>query len=182
MKKENFLILRTNGIGFRVLVSKKTLERLPGAGEAAKLFSYLDLGERSLNLYGFSTYEELEFFGLLRNIQGVGPKAALEICSVGSPAKLRREIEKGNEKILDSIYGIGPKKAKKIILELSGKLKSFEPAAKKEKNDLAQNEVFLALSKLGFQKEEIKKSLVQIPKEIKDNQEKIKQALKLLGK
>jgi Holliday junction DNA helicase RuvA len=171
LKKENFVILETSGVGFKVFVSKKTLKEINE--EELVLFSYLDVGERSLKLYGFLSHEELELFELVRNISGIGPKAALEICSIGPPEKIKTEILKGNEKILDNIPGIGPKKARKIILELSGKLKV--PAREEPE------EVFSALMNLGFRKEEIKKALKKLPEDL-DTQEKITQTLKLLGK
>lgn len=193
LKKKNFIILETNGLGFQVFLSEKSLDKIPQNGEnldaernrSIKLFTYLDVGERSLKLYGFLTYEELELFGLLRNIQGVGPKASLEISSIGSPEKIKKEIKKGNEKIFEGISGIGPKKAKKIILELSGKLKDFSPplaGGSPKKDDFSKDETFLALVNLGFPKEKIKEALSQIPKEIKAPNEKIKIALKILGK
>ncbi len=179
LKREKFIILETNGVGFEIFLSKRTIAKIPQIGQNLKLFCYLDVGERSLKLYGFLIYQELELFKLLRNISGVGPKAALDISSIGSPEKIKKEIEKGNEKVFEDIPGIGKKKARKIILELSGKLKTITPP---KKETIPEDEAFLALINLGFQKEEIKRALSQIPKEIKDSQEKIKEALTILGK
>lgn len=179
LKKENFIILEVQGVGYEVFLAQKTLNKIPQIEENLKLFCYLDVGERSLKLFGFLKYEELEFFKLLRGISGVGPKAALEISGLGPPEKIKKEIEKGDEQIFEGIPGIGKKKAKKIILELSGKLKTFTPTPKKE--TFSEDETFLALTNLGFQKEEIKNVLSQLPKEIKGTQERVKQALKFLG-
>ena len=181
LKKENFLILEVSGVGYQIFLSKRSLAKIPQIGQDLKVFCYLDIGERSLKLYGFLTYEELELFTLLRNIPGVGPKGALEISSRESPEKIKKEIEKGNEKIFEGIPGIGKKKARKIILELSGKLQAFSPIKKEEIKD-KDDEAFLALINLGFKKEEVKKAFSQLPKNIKDSQEKIKQALKFLGR
>ena len=182
LKKENFIILEVSGVGYELFLSARSLERIPEISQNLKFFCYLDVGERSLKLYGFLKYEELEFFKIVRNIQGVGPKAALEISSIGSPEKIKKEIKAGNEKIFEGIPGIGPKKARKIILELSGKLKNFTPIPEKEKDDFSKDESFSALVNLGFPKEGIKKALSQIPKEIKTPEEKIKEALKILGR
>ncbi|PIR89983.1 hypothetical protein COU04_00925 [bacterium (Candidatus Gribaldobacteria) CG10_big_fil_rev_8_21_14_0_10_33_41] len=81
---------------------------------------------------------------------------------------------------MDKIPGIGKKKAQKVILELSGKIKNLE-TFKKDKNDLKEEETFLALINLGFSKEKIKKVLSQLPKEIKTPQEKIKKALEIFN-
>ncbi|RLC39792.1 MAG: Holliday junction branch migration protein RuvA, partial [Candidatus Nealsonbacteria bacterium] len=77
LKKENFLILEVSGVGYQIFLSKRSLDKIPQIGQDLKVFCYLDIGERSLKLYGFLTYEELELFTLLRNIPGVGPKGAL---------------------------------------------------------------------------------------------------------
>jgi len=179
LKKENFLILEVSGVGYQIFLSKRSLAKIPQIGQDLKVFCYLDIGEKSLKLYGFLTYEELELFKVLRNIPGVGPKGALEVSSIGDPEKIKKEIEKGNEKIFEGIPGIGKKKAKKIILELSGRLQDFSSIKKEE---IKEDETFLALINLGFKKEEVKKALSQLPKSIKDPQEKVKQALKILGR
>jgi len=180
LKKEKFIILEANGVGYEILLSEKSLTKIPQIGQNFNLFCYLDVGERSLRLFGFLNYEELELFKLLRNISGVGPRAALDISSIGSPDKIKKEIAKGNEKVFENVPGIGSKKARKIILELSGKLKTAAPESPKEA--VVEDEAFLALLNLGFKKEEIKRVLSQLPKEIKDTQEKIKESLKILGR
>ena len=172
--------MEVSGIGFEIFLPKRTIAKIPQIGQNLNLFCHLDVGERSLRLFGFLRDEELELFKLLRNISGVGPKAALDISSIGSPGKIKEEIDKGNEKVFENVPGIGEKKARKIILELSGKLKSPEPSLKKE--SISEDEAFLALVNLGFPKEEVKKALAQLPKEIKAAEERIKESLKILGR
>ncbi len=185
LKKEKFIILEVSGVGFEVFLAEPALNKIAQIGQSFNVFCYLDVGERSLKLFGFLTYEELELFRLLRNISGVGPRAALDISSIGSPEKIKKEIAKGNERIFEDIPGIGKKKASKIILELSGKLKSPAPSPEKEtppKDEALKDEAFLALLNLGFKKEEVKIALSQLPKEIEKTEEKIKEGLKILGK
>ena len=183
VKKDNFVILEVNGVGYEVFLSEKAMLKIPEKGELFELFCYLDVGERSLRLFGFLSFEELEVFKTIRAIQGVGPRASLEISSIGSLGKLQQELEKDNAKFLSIIPGIGPKKASKIILELSGQLKAASAAkmAKKEKDPLENDEAFLALVSLGFAKDKIKDALAGLSKEL-GLQEKVKQALKILGK
>lgn len=178
LKKEGFVILEVGGVGYEIFLSPSSLNKISEKESSLKLFCYLDVGERSLKLYGFFSFEELELFKLLRKISGVGPKAALEISSIGSLEKIKKEIEKDNEKIFEKIPGIGRKKARKIILELSGKLKKLGDFEAKKSS--LKDEVFLALKNLGFQKEEIREVLSKIPKEITESEEKIKIALKFL--
>ncbi len=183
LKKQGFIILETAGVGYQVFLSAKTIENIPVAGESLKIFCYQDVGERSLKLFGFLTYDELELFTLVRNISGVGPKAALEISSFGPLDKIKKEIIEGDASFLDNIPGIGQKKAQKIILELSGKLKDLEPKpANQEPDKFEKDEAFLALCNLGFPKDKCKSALSQIPKDITNSQERIKQSLQILGK
>jgi len=172
IKKKNFIILRMGGVGFKVFLAGK---RMKDIKKEAELFSYLDVNERSLKLFGFLNYRELKLFELVREVSGVGPKAALEISSLDSPEKVEKEIRKGNEKIFKNISGIGPKKARKIILEISGKLSS-------KKDNFPDEEAFDALKNLGFKKKEIEEALERIPEGIEDKEEKLKEALKVLGK
>ncbi len=181
LKADNFVILNVNGVGYEIFLAEEAMKKSLEVGDAVELFCYLDVGERSLRLFGFLTFDELELFKIIRNIQGVGPKAALEISAIGSIEKVQQELEKGDGKFLDGIPGIGPKKASKIILELSGQIKLAKSASVREKDPIENDETFLALLNLGFPKEKIKQVLSELPKDLLV-QEKIKQALKFLGK
>ncbi|MDD5146339.1 MAG: Holliday junction branch migration protein RuvA [Candidatus Pacebacteria bacterium] len=182
LKKDSFAIVEVGGVGYEVYLADAAIKKIPDIGGSVELFCHLDVNERGLKLYGFFTFEELEFFKIVRNIQGVGPRAALEISGIGPLEKIQAEIESGNLKFLDGISGIGPKKAAKVILELSGQLKTAKSIVKKTKDSLGQDEAFLALAHLGFPKGAIQEALSQLPLEIKDTQEKIAEALKVLGK
>ena len=170
-----------NGVGYEVFVSEPSFESIPEKGSVLNVFCYLDVGERSLKLFGFLTYDELELFKVVRNISGVGPKAALEISSVGSLEKIKEKMDK-NADVFEGISGIGKKKAQKIILELSGKFKTLTQQPKKQKSEAQNDEASDALINLGFSKEQVKQVLQQLPSEIKDPQEKVKEALQILGK
>jgi len=104
LKRDNFLIVEVGGVGYKVFLSRSSLQRIAEKGENIKLFCYLDIGERSLKLYGFLTFEELEFFEILRNISGVGPKASLEIVSLGKVEEVKKEIEKGNHNSINNLF------------------------------------------------------------------------------
>jgi len=188
LKKDGFVILDVNGVGYEVFVSAPSFDNLPEKGEPLNVFCYLDVGERSLKLFGFLSYKELELFKIVRGISGVGPKAALEISSIGSLEKIKEKMDK-NADVFEGISGIGKMKAQKIVLELTGKFKALKPITKTKKttqNDEQDNsekdEVFIALTNLGFQKDAIKQALSQIPSNIEATQEKITHALQLLGK
>lgn len=182
LKKLGFVILNVQGVGYEVFISKRSEEQLQNIGNELNLFCHLDVNERSLKLFGFLTYSELELFKIIRSISGVGPKASLEIASNGPIEKIKKQINIGEIKFLDKVPGIGPKKAQKIILELSGKLKNIKSKIQNPVDSMDQDEAFLALCNLGFPKEKCKQVLSQIPQNITDNQQKIKLALQILGK
>ncbi len=156
-KEKDFLIVLSGAVGFKVYSEQALLSRAK-EGEEIELWTFLDVGERALKLFGFLSAESLNLFSLLRSVSGVGPKAALDTLSAGSPEEIKKEILTGNEEIFDKIPGIGSKRAKKIIFELSGIIK------KQEESPEEQNpEVYNALKNLGFSAKDIQKVMKEIP-------------------
>ena len=187
LKKDKFVIIEVAGIGYKVFLSRQTLLKLPASAEASagkpqiapvKFFIYHDIKEDKSDLYGFLTYEELEFFETLNDIRGIGPKAALELSVVGPLEKIKDKILKQDENVFAGIPGIGQKRAMTIILELTGKIKQLGSASAKASADEAEN----ALVQLGFSKQQAKEALSHIASDIKNTEERIKLALKNLGK
>lgn len=176
LKRDKFIILEVNNIGYKVFLSRQTLLKLPEIGESLKLFCFQNVKEDALDLYGFLAPDELEFFEILNDIHGVGPKAALEISVLGPLEKIKDKILKQDEKIFEGIPGIGQKRASAIILELTGKIKML--GSKTSSGDEAES----ALVQLGFSKQQARDALAQISRDIKKTEERIKQALKKLGK
>jgi Holliday junction DNA helicase RuvA len=177
LKKDKFIILEVAGIGYKVFLSRQSALKLPETGSAIKLFCFQNVREDALDLYGFLSYDELEFFEVLMEIRGVGPKSALDIAALGSLEKIKDRILKQDEKIFAGISGIGAKKAMTIILELTGKIKLLD-GQKKSTVDPAED----ALVQLGFSKQQAKEALKNISPAIKNMEERIKLALKNLGK
>ena len=176
LKKDKFIIVEVAGIGYKVFLNTQNLLRLPEIGETIKLFTYQNVKEEALDLYGFFTYEELEFFETLMDIRGVGPKSDLDISALGSLDKIKDRILKQDEKIFEGIPGIGSKKAMTIILELTGKINML--GQKKGSKDEAED----ALTQLGFSKQQAKEALSRVPSTIKNSEERIKLALKNLNR
>lgn len=176
LKKDKFIILEVNHVGYKVFLSRQALLTLPEIGADIKLFCFQNVKEEALDLYGFPAYEGLEFFETLMDIRGVGPKSALDISALGSLDKIKDRILKQDEKVFEGIPGIGAKKAMTIILELTGKIKMV--GQKKGSADEAED----ALTQLGFSKQQAKDALSKVPSNIKDSGERVKLALKSLGK
>lgn len=174
LKKDKFIVLKTGSVGYKVFLSKKALSILPQMGDSIKLYCFTNVKENGIDIYGFLNLEELDFFEILDSIRGVGPKAALEISSIGSLEKIKERVLAKDEKVFEGISGIGKKKAMTIILELTGKIK--EISSPKDSSDEAEE----ALIGLGFSRQKAKRALQDVPKGLKA-EERIKKALKLLG-
>lgn len=174
LKRDKFIIVEVAGVGYKVFLSQPNLSKLPEIGEIIKLFTFQNVKEEALDLYGFFTYDEQDFFQTLMDIRGVGPKSALDISALGSLDKIKDRILKQDEKIFEGIPGIGSKKAMTIILELTGKIKML--GQKKGSADEAEQ----ALMQLGFSKQQAKDALSRVSS--KDPEERIKLALKNLGR
>ena len=120
------VIVDNNGIGWQVIMSGSALSRLPGVGETVTLYTYLQLKEDGVSLFGFIDLQEKQLFELLISVTGVGPKAALSILSVLQPTQLIIAILSDDSASLCKAPGVGKKTAQRISLELRDKIKSKE--------------------------------------------------------
>ena len=179
LKRDKFIIVEVAGVGYKVFVSHQTLLKLPEIGENIKVFTYQNVKEEALDLYGFLSYDTLEFFETLMEIRGVGPKSALDISDLGSLDKIKDRILRQDEKIFEGIPGIGSKKAMTIILELTGKIKVLGSASARGASAAAAES---GLMSLGFSKQQAKDALSRVPASVKNSEDRIKLALKTLGK
>ncbi|MBQ9119518.1 MAG: Holliday junction branch migration protein RuvA [Lachnospiraceae bacterium] len=125
--RESSVLIDCNGLGYEVLISQRNFGRLPGMGTQIKLHTWLQVREDGVALFGFLDREELETFKLLIGVNGIGPKGALGILSSISSNDLRFAVLAEDEKTIAKTPGIGPKTAKKLILELKDKF-SLEEA------------------------------------------------------
>ncbi len=179
---ERFAVLETNGVGYKVFAPTEVLETLgKRQGETASLWTYLAVRENALDLYGFLEKEELDFFELLISISGIGPKTALGILSVTTIKNIRQAVASGETAHLTKVSGIGRKIAEKIVLELRDKI-DFLPEEKDDGVMRDESDALLGLQALGYSEREAREALKKLPKEISKPSERIKQALKLLGK
>lgn len=187
----NLAVIDCGGVGYACRTTNVTLSDLT-VGKAAKLFTYLNVREDAMELYGFSTEEELKCFQMLIGVSGVGPKAALAILSSAPPERLALSIITGDEKALTAAPGIGKKIAQRIILELKDKL------AKGQLGDMSgeayggtgvtvipenkTSEASAALAVLGYSQNEIAMALKGIELETMTLEQIIKTALKKMMK
>ena len=118
---EGTAVVENNGLGFELAVSSNTLDSLK-TGADVKLFTYLQLREDGLTLFGFATVEEKEMFLKLISVSGIGPKVALSVLSGLKMSDLSSAIVTGDIAVLTSVKGLGKKTAERIVLELKDKV------------------------------------------------------------
>lgn len=178
-KSAESIVIDAGGIGYRVHALESLLESIT-TGEEISLHTHLAVREDSMNLYGFATEEELNFFELLLAVPGIGPKSALGILSIAKPDVLARAIISRDTSYLTKVSGIGRKTAEKIILELKDKVDAVRNG---ESGPLHQDsDVVEALRSLGYTRVEAREALKRVPEETSGTSARIKEALKHFGR
>ncbi len=175
----NYAIVDVNGVGYQVNVTDFTFGKLAGKNEV-ELFTYTYVREDILALYGFLEMAEKEMFELLISISGIGPKAAMGILSIAEPKTIRAAILNEDYSVLTRVSGVGKKTAERVVLELKNKVADMSEGEKDEA--FADSETLEALQAMGYSLTEAREALKNIPPEINDIGERIKIALKELGK
>lgn len=117
-----FAVVECGGVGFKCQTTANTLRKLPKTGEKVFFYTYLNVREDALDLFGFADEKELGCFKMLISVSGVGPKAALSILSDITPEKFALYVASGDSKALTKAQGIGSKTAQRIVLELKDKV------------------------------------------------------------
>ncbi len=192
-KSEKSILLDVHGVGYEVFMPTGSASQLPKAGEEVKVYTYLQISENAVGLYGFLTRDELNVFKLLITVNGIGPKGAVGILSALSANDLRLAVLADDHKTIAKAPGIGPKTAKKLILELKDKFHledALEELVSPEKEDVSHGsqindaamEAVQALTALGYSNSDALKAVrmaeVQEPA---DTETLLKAALKQLA-
>lgn len=120
----NTAVIECAGVGYKCTISLNTQKDLPKINNPIMLYTYMNVRDDAVDLFGFSQSEELEAFKLLTSVNGVGPKVGVAILSEFSHDKLVLAIATGDSKMLTKAVGVGPKLAQRIILELKDKVTS----------------------------------------------------------
>jgi Holliday junction DNA helicase RuvA len=177
--KDNYAVVDVGGVGYKVFVTLHTFGKIAGS-DKVELYTHTYIREDTMALYGFLDFDELEMFEMLIGISGIGPKAALGILSIASPKTVRTAVLNEDSSILTRVSGVGSKTAQRVILELKNKIADM-PVGEKE-NALSDNDAFEALVSMGYSVSQAREALKNIPSDIKDVGERVKMALKGLGK
>ena len=153
MKMTEYVVIDVGGLGYKVFMSSIGMEKLGNIGEKVKVYTYYRVREDDISIYGFNSNEELRMFELLLSVSGVGAKTALAMLAVCTPSEFVLAIVSEDINVLTSIPGIGPKSAKRIILELKDKIKKEQQIQELEKiiNELENGNLNLDDSVIKFE-------------------------------
>ena len=198
MKMTDYVVIDVGGIGYKIFMSEVGIEKLGNTGEKVKIHTYYRVREDDISIFGFNTLEELKMFELLIGVSGVGAKTALAMLAICQPSEFALAVITEDVKTLTGIPGIGPKSAKRIILELKDKITkeqeieaiNKEVNAKTQTNNKLQQaiennnklaEAISALQVLGYNKKEIEKAFEKVDVREMPTEELIKKGLAILG-
>lgn len=118
----NFIVVECGGVGFKCYTTLNTIKSIGTVGSEVNVYTHLAVREDAMDLYGFSTLNELDAFKLLITVSGIGPKAAVAILSELTPDKLALCIASGDAKSITKAQGVGKKTAERVVLELKDKM------------------------------------------------------------
>jgi len=179
--EEDKVIIDNNGIGYGIFMPQSSLE-LIGSGEELKIYTYLNVKEDAMQLYGFLSKEELNLFKKLIGVSGVGPKGGLSIITACPGDSLQMAIISGDAKAISKAQGIGAKTAQRIIIELKDKIDLEEVISTNSGEAVADTEVksdvIEALIALGYSRTSAFNAVNKVDKITDDVEELLKLALK----
>jgi len=174
----NSIVVDVDGVGYQVFLTDHEINSITSGNEVF-IYTQLIISDDKHTLYGFLSLGALELFKLLRNVNGVGPKTALNILNSGDPKSIVTAISEADRSFFKSVKGVGPKSVLKIIVELQdrvGRLKELDLTPKsREELDIIE-----ALESMGYDRARIETVLVDIDTKL-DEKGKLQRAIKLLS-
>lgn len=173
------IILDISGVGYGVLMNFEESSELV-VGDKVKLYVHEHIRENNHDLFGFRNLETKNFFEQLLTVNGVGPKGALAILSVGTTDEVRHAISDGNVKVIQSANGVGKKVAERIIVDLKDKVNltsSADLSSILSSGITNKDEAVQALMSLGFSAQDATNALADVDKKLPSDQ-RVKLALK----
>jgi Holliday junction DNA helicase RuvA len=180
-KISDIVVVDVQGVGYGLLVTSEDFGLLT-VGNIAKVYVHEHIRENSHDLFGFVNLDTMQLFEQLLNVNGVGPKMALNVLSIGSANEVRQAIATGDLKLIQHANGVGKRVAERIVLDLKDKvgLVGVDLASTgllQSDTLLRQDEAVEALMALGYSSQDAAASLAQVSPEL-STEERIKQALR----
>lgn len=171
--EEDKVIVDVNGMGFGIFMPGQAIGLLPSIGNEVRIYTYLNVREDAMQLFGFLTRDDLKVFKYVIGVSGIGPKGGLSILSQLTPDDLRFAVLSGDVKAISAAPGIGKKTAEKLIIELKDKLNIDDvlhhAAESDDVSDISvsavsgiQSEAIQALVALGYGNTEAMRAVKQV--------------------
>lgn len=167
-----YAVIDVGGIGYELLISLATFEKLPAPASPVHLLAYLQVKEDAHTLYGFATPEERDLFRLLvTHVSGIGPKSALAILSATTPVQFKDAVVRNDLAMLGKIKGVGKKTAERVVIELRDRLgvsAAWEAASARHTQSPAEQQItdaVLALVALGYKQADAAKIVTSLNKD-----------------
>ncbi len=184
-----FFVIENNGIGYRIFASANTISNIKNDQEI-KIYTYMNVSDDAITLYGFLSREEINIFNRLKTVQGVGPKTAVGILNTLTPDQIVLSIVSDDVNSMSKCPGIGKKTAQRIILELKDKMKLETNEPQNQNNILStqisgqseKQDAIDALTSLGYGRSESFSIVMEIFQDGMNAEQIIKQALKKLSR
>ena len=176
----NNIEIDVNGIGYLVFVGNGYLKK-HNQGDEVVVRTYMQVSENDMALYGFETGEELDLFKMLISVSGVGPKTAAGITGEKEAVEITKAIGEADVEFFGKIKGIGKKTAQRIIVDLKSKVNSQNldmAALAGVSGELKEDDLYLSLKQLGFDKKEIEKVMGRVPSDIGNIEDRLGWCLK----
>lgn len=187
---DDVIVVEAGQIGYNIHIPASMIDNFTGSGQEVKIYTYLQVKEDDMQLYGFLTRDDLNIFKLLLGVNGIGPKGALAVLSVMTPDDLRFAVLGEDAKSIAKAPGIGNKTAQRVILELKDKIsledafeaKTVHVAEGQSATSSVKNEAVQALTALGYSSSEALKAVsgVELTEDI-TVEEVLKEALKQMA-
>lgn len=158
----DYIVVENNNIGFKVMTSANVISRV-ALREERTIFTYMNVREDDISLYGFLSKDEISVFKLLIGVSGIGPKGALAIMSVLTMDEFRMAVISGDYKAIAKANGVGPKTAQRVVIELKDKFKledvfgtadEYDDGLSEASGDDIISDAVLALNALGYSESE----------------------------
>lgn len=181
LRNDPYILLDVHGVGYKVYVTSQLFSSLT-LGQELTIFTHMHVKEDALDLFGFPTAEDLRLFELLIDVNGIGPKTAVGVFAVGSRQEIMQAIAQANVDFFTGVPRLGKKNAQKIIIELKNKIGGKEELNLAEESDDLVLQTIAALEGIGFSEREARMAIKAIDGKGESVQDKVRLALKQLGK
>jgi Holliday junction DNA helicase RuvA len=167
------LEIDVGGVGYLVYGPALAKSLASRVGEDVKIYTYMSVSENDISLFGFENWDEVNIFKMLISVSGVGPKTGAQILADTKSDQIIKAIGSADVEFFQKIKGIGKKTAQRIIIDLKSKIGGLGELDLTSDNENKEDELWMSLKQLGFDKNEIEKVTKKIPDELETIEDKL---------